>query len=105
MYFQIRRHRPKDPRWDRPVGKCTTPLNVFALLFSANRALAKLSTIVDPWAEISEEDAMKARKVIDETLCMRAEECFGEGKGGGEEWDDTITSGGSRFDDAGYGEG
>lgn len=72
---------------------------MFALLFAANRAISKLATVVDPWGSISKDDVLKVRKGIDECLCVRAEECFGEG-GGGEEWEDIMTSGGDRFNDA-----
>ena len=81
------------------VGKRTTPGNVFALLFAANKALGKLGSVVDAWAEIVREDVRRVRKGIDECLCGRIEECFGEGLGGGEEWEDIMQSGGIRFED------
>jgi hypothetical protein len=81
------------------VGKRTIPLNVFALLFAANRALSKLSTIAHSWSNAVKEDVIKARAVMDECLCVRAEECFGAGNGG-EDWEDIMTSGGERLKDA-----
>jgi hypothetical protein len=64
------------------VGKRTTPGNVFALLFAANKALTKLGSAVDAWAEIVKDDVGRVRKGVDECLCGRVEECFGEGTGG-----------------------
>lgn len=68
------------------VGKRTTPGNVFALLFAANRALTKLGSAVDAWAEIVKDDVGRVRKGVDECLCGRVEECFGreleEGRSG-----------------------
>jgi hypothetical protein len=72
---------------------------VFALLFAANKALTKLGSAVDAWAEIVKDDVGRVRKGVDECLCGRVEECFGEGTGGGEEWEDIMRSGGDRFED------
>jgi hypothetical protein len=34
------------------VGKRTTPLNVFALLFAAEHAMTKLNPVIDAWADV-----------------------------------------------------
>jgi hypothetical protein len=76
------------------LAKRTTPMNVFALLFAAHHALGRLNAIIDAWADTVREMVMNARKVIDETICTKAEECFEQ-----EEWIELMNADGIRFED------
>ncbi|KAI0002559.1 hypothetical protein BJV74DRAFT_882177 [Russula compacta] len=76
------------------VAKRTTPLNVFPLLFAAEFALAKLNTIIDPWADISRDMILDARRHIDHVLCSQADECFSQS-----EWLELMDTDGVRFED------
>ncbi|KAI0697014.1 hypothetical protein BC835DRAFT_801481 [Cytidiella melzeri] len=76
------------------VAKRTNPLNVFPLLFASHAGLARLNGIVEPWAEISKEMIISARKIIDEVLCTKADECFEQS-----EWLAIMESDGARFED------
>ncbi|KIP06327.1 hypothetical protein PHLGIDRAFT_119037 [Phlebiopsis gigantea 11061_1 CR5-6] len=77
------------------VMKRTTPMNVFHLLFAAHAGLAKLNGVIEPWAEISRDMILSARKTIDDVLCNQADQCFEES-----EWIDIIEADGARFEDA-----
>lgn len=76
------------------LAKRTTPVNVFALLYAAQHAMEKLNVVIDAWADVSREMVLAARKVIDDVLCIRAEECFEQ-----QEWLDLMESDGARFED------
>jgi hypothetical protein len=76
------------------LAKRTTPLNIFPLLFAAQHAMEKLNAVIDAWADTSREMVLSARKVIDDVLCVRAEECFEI-----EEWVEILESDGGRFED------
>ncbi|KAI0314558.1 hypothetical protein OF83DRAFT_1063636 [Amylostereum chailletii] len=76
------------------VAKRTTPLNVFQLLSAANLALTKLDAIIDPWADVVRDMILDARKVIDNVLTSKPEECFDQ-----EEWVSLMETDGVRFDD------
>lgn len=76
------------------VAKRTTPLNVFPLLFASHSGLAKLNGVIEPWAEISKEMILSARKVIDDVLCTKADECFEQS-----EWLAIMEGDGARFED------
>jgi len=55
----------------------------------------KLNAVIDAWADTVREMILSARKVIDEILCVRSEECFER-----EEWVEILEGDGVRFDDA-----
>src|ERR1700691_1797096 len=76
------------------LSKRTTPLNIFPLLFTAQHAMEKLNAVIDTWADTSREMVLSARKLIDDVLCVRAEECFEMG-----EWVKILESDGGRFED------
>lgn len=76
------------------LAKRTTPINVFPLLFAAHAALAKLNGVIEPWADISKEMIVAARKTIDDVLCAKADECFEQS-----EWLAIMESDGARFED------
>ncbi|KAF8155388.1 hypothetical protein B0H34DRAFT_798582 [Crassisporium funariophilum] len=76
------------------LGKRTTPVNVFALLFAAEHALGKLGAVIEPWGDVSREMVVAARKGVDEVLCVESERCFG-----GDEWLEVMESDGVRFED------
>jgi hypothetical protein len=76
------------------LSKRTTPLNIFPLLFAAQHAMEKLNAVIDAWADTSREMVLSARKVIDDVLCVRAEECFEMG-----EWVEILESDGGQFED------
>jgi hypothetical protein len=77
------------------LAKRTTPINYFALLFASHHALGKLSAIIEPWADIVREMVSNARKVIDDLVCAKPQECFEQ-----EEWVEVMQSDGVRFEDA-----
>lgn len=77
------------------VAKRTTPTNVFPLLFASHKGLAKLNGVIEPWAEISKDMILSARKTIDEVLCTKADECFEQS-----EWLTIMEGDGARFEDA-----
>jgi hypothetical protein len=77
------------------LAKRTTPINYFALLFAAHHALGKLSAIIEPWADIVREMVLSARKVVDDVVCAKPQECFEQ-----EEWVEVMQSDGVRFEDA-----
>lgn len=76
------------------LSKRTTPPNVFPLLFAAQSALAKYGKVADTWAETGREMILNARKIIDETLCNQAVECFEQ-----PEWLEIMEADGVRFED------
>ena len=76
------------------LAKRTTPLNIFPLLFAAQHAMDKLNAVIDAWADTSREMVLAARRVIDDVLCARAEECFEL-----PEWVEILEGDGTRFDD------
>ncbi|KAI0051380.1 hypothetical protein FA95DRAFT_1554731 [Auriscalpium vulgare] len=76
------------------VAKRTTPLNVFPLLFAAEAALARLETLIDPWADVVRDMIIDARHGIDRVLCDQAEECFEQS-----EWLEVMEANGARFED------
>ncbi|KAF8954514.1 hypothetical protein BDZ97DRAFT_1928178 [Flammula alnicola] len=76
------------------VGKRTTPLNAFPLLFAAEHALIKLGNSIEPWADIVREMVFAGRKGVDELLCKESEPCFSS-----EEWMEIMESDGVRFED------
>ena len=76
------------------LSKRTTPLNIFPLLFAAQHAMEKLNAVIDAWADTSREMILSARKVIDEVLCVRAEECFERA-----EWVEILEGDGDGFGD------
>ncbi|KAJ3544987.1 hypothetical protein NM688_g5682 [Phlebia brevispora] len=78
----------------RGLGKRTTPLNVFPLLFAAEVGLAKIKDSLEPWATVSKEMILAARKVIDDVLCTQAEQCFEQN-----EWLSIMEADGAHFDD------
>ncbi|KAF7970942.1 hypothetical protein HWV62_22596 [Athelia sp. TMB] len=56
--------------------------------------MEKLNVVIDAWADVSREMVLAARKVIDDALCMKAEECFEM-----PEWLELMESDGARFED------
>ena len=56
--------------------------------------MEKLNAIINAWADTSCEMVLSTRKVIDDVLCMRAEECFAMG-----EWVEILESDGGQFED------
>ncbi|THH16716.1 hypothetical protein EW146_g3967 [Bondarzewia mesenterica] len=76
------------------VAKRTTPLNIFPLLFAAQGALKRLESNIDVWADTVRDMIMEARKVMDQVLCMEAEECFEQ-----PEWLELMEQDAARFDD------
>ncbi|KAF8868711.1 hypothetical protein BD779DRAFT_894105 [Infundibulicybe gibba] len=76
------------------VGKRTTPMNVFALLFAAEHAMNKLNAIIDAWADTVREMILAARKTIDDVLCSQSEACFNE-----PDWLELMEDDGVRFED------
>ena len=78
----------------RGLGKRTTPLNIFPLLFAAEHGLSKLGVVIEPWGDISREMIMSARKTIDEVLCKESEACFNS-----EEWMELMEADGVNFED------
>lgn len=54
----------------------------------------KLNSVIDAWADISREMILSARKVIDDVLCIRAQECFEQ-----PDWLEIMESDGARFED------
>lgn len=76
------------------LQKRTTPMNIFPLLFAAQAGLAKISGVMEPWAEISRDMLNAARKTIDEVLCNQADQCFEQA-----EWLDIMEADGGHFED------
>ncbi|KAI0266571.1 hypothetical protein BC834DRAFT_935617 [Gloeopeniophorella convolvens] len=76
------------------VAKRTTPLNIFPLLFAAEFALTKLDAIIDPWADVSRDMILDARRYMDQVLCAHAEECFEQA-----EWLELMETDGAGFED------
>ena len=76
------------------LAKRTVPLNVFALLFAAEAGMSKLNSVMDTWADTTREMILSARKVIDDTICARAEECFEQS-----DWLEIMEANGARFED------
>ncbi|KAH7918820.1 hypothetical protein BV22DRAFT_896031 [Leucogyrophana mollusca] len=60
------------------VGKRTTPLNAFALLFAAQHALRRLDAVIDAWADTAREMIIAGRRGVEECLVARAAECWEE---------------------------
>ncbi|KAH6906219.1 hypothetical protein BKA70DRAFT_439528 [Coprinopsis sp. MPI-PUGE-AT-0042] len=76
------------------LSKRTTPVNVWALLWAAEHALAKLGPVIEPWGDTVRENIFSARKGIDELLCKESEECFAR-----DEWMEIMESDGLGFED------
>ena len=57
------------------VGKRTTPLNAFPLLFAAEHALVKLANSIEPWSDIVQDMIFAGRKGVNEILCAESEPC------------------------------
>ncbi|KAJ8520850.1 hypothetical protein ONZ45_g2358 [Pleurotus djamor] len=76
------------------VGKRTTPSNALALLYAAEHAIIKLGPVIDAWADIVREMIYSARKVIDDCLASKADECFAQ-----QDWMDMMENDGVRFED------
>ena len=76
------------------LGKRTTPLNIFPLLFAAEHALGKLGVVIEPWGDISKEMILNARRTIDDVLCKESEACFNS-----DEWMELMEADGVRFED------
>ncbi|KIY69562.1 hypothetical protein CYLTODRAFT_442612 [Cylindrobasidium torrendii FP15055 ss-10] len=76
------------------VGKRTTPVNVFGLLFAAEHALAKMTNAIDAWADNARDYILQGRKTIDSVLASNAEACFTQ-----PEWLEVMESDGVRFED------
>ena len=76
------------------VGKRTTPLNAFPLLFAAEHALVKLATSIESWSDIVRDMIFAGRKGVDEVLCAESEQCFSS-----DEWMGIMESDGIRFED------
>lgn len=76
------------------VGKRTTPLNVFPLLFAAHHALQKLERMVDVWASNAREYILAGRRAVDDCLASQSEVCFMQ-----EEWNEIMENNAIRFDD------
>ena len=78
----------------RGVQKRTIPLNVFPLLYAAQRALMRLNSVMDTWAHTVREMVLAARKNVDEVLCEQVEACFDQ-----PEWLSVMDADGGRFED------
>lgn len=76
------------------LAKRTTPLNVFPLLYAAQAGMKKLEGTSEPWAEISRDMLLAARKTIDDVLCNQAVECFEQ-----DEWLEIMEADGAHFED------
>ena len=76
------------------LGKRTTPLNVFPLLFAAEHALVKIGAVIEPWGDTVRDMLVAARKAIDETICKESEACFESA-----EWMEVMEGDGVRFED------
>ena len=88
---RARREKEEEEARLKGLSKRTTPLNIFPLLFAAQHAMEKLNAVIDTWADTSREMVLSARKLIDDVLCVRAEECFEMG-----EWVEILESDGGR---------
>ncbi|KAF8527101.1 hypothetical protein JB92DRAFT_2699425 [Gautieria morchelliformis] len=78
----------------RGVQKRTIPLNVFPLLYAAQRALTRLNSVIDPWAHTIREVVLAARKNVDDVLCEHVDACFEQ-----PEWLSVMDADGGRFED------
>ena len=76
------------------LGKRTTPLNIFPLLFAAEAGLAKIKDAIEPWVPAVRDMLIAARKGIDDVLCTQAEVCFEQ-----PEWLAIMEADGARFED------
>lgn len=76
------------------VGKRTTPLNVFPLLWAAHHALQKLDRLVDVWADNVREYILAGRRAVDDCLATHSEACFIQ-----DEWNEIMENDAVRFDD------
>lgn len=76
------------------VGKRTTPMNVFALLYATEHALNKLTNVIDAWADSVREYIIAGRKTIDSVLAGNSEACFTQ-----PDWLELMESDGVRFED------
>jgi hypothetical protein len=96
VHYRIRHPLKKSViPYSKGLSKRTTPLNIFVLLFAAQHAMDKLNAVIDAWADTVREMILSARKVIDEILCVRSEECFER-----EEWVEILEGDGVGFEDA-----
>ena len=85
--------RTKDTRL-KGLGKRTTPMNIFPLLFALQHALKKPEAIIDAWAGVTRESLLTARQTVDIVLTSKAEGCFEQ-----REWPDVLESDGIGFED------
>ena len=76
------------------VGKRTTAVNAFPLLFAAEHALVKLANSIEPQADIVRDMNFAGRKGVDELLCAESEPCFSS-----DEWMRIMENNGVRFVD------
>ncbi|RDB30179.1 hypothetical protein Hypma_012352 [Hypsizygus marmoreus] len=76
------------------VGKRTTPVNAFSLLFAAEHAMGRLGAIIDPWADEVREMVLVGRRGVDEIICGQPEACFA-----GREWGEIMERDGVAFED------
>ncbi|KAF9038308.1 hypothetical protein BDZ89DRAFT_1090557 [Hymenopellis radicata] len=76
------------------VGKRTTPMNVFALLYAAEHALNKLTNVIDAWADSVRDYILNGRKTIDSVFAGSSEACFSQ-----PDWLELMESDGVRFED------
>ncbi|KAF8908755.1 hypothetical protein CPB85DRAFT_1308603 [Mucidula mucida] len=76
------------------VGKRTTPMNVFALLYATEHALNKLTNVIDAWADSVRDYILSGRKNIDSVFAGSSEACFSQ-----PDWLELMESDGVRFED------
>ncbi|PPQ99852.1 hypothetical protein CVT24_009603 [Panaeolus cyanescens] len=78
------------------LRKRTIPLNIFPLLFAAERGLIRLDDKTESWADTSRDMILHARQFVDEVLAKECELCFesddwmgfmDEDGGGFEDWE------------------
>ncbi|TFK46743.1 hypothetical protein OE88DRAFT_1720946 [Heliocybe sulcata] len=77
------------------LAKRTTPMNIFALIFSAGHGMEKLKNVIEAWADTSRDMIVAARRLMDQVLCDQVEECFEQ-----PEWLEVMEGDGVGFDDA-----
>lgn len=79
----------------RGLAKRTTPPNALPLLRASYSGLARLSNVVDPWAEACRERLLEGRKRVEGVLADRCAEWVEE-----REWVEVLEGDGGSFDDA-----
>ena len=70
------------------------PVTAFALLFSAEHALAKLASAIDARSVEVGEMILNGRKGVDDVICSKSEVCFAS-----REWNEIMERDGVAFDD------